>query len=126
MKLLIITDVKKTMEEKELIAKQFTGSLYAGDIDGLSTKEIEEVLFKSDLDDIFITSDTRFLRHVRKNPKLWQFDLDVLVVVQDDRWAFADDLTKRILRDGHNIMKLYESGEFQFSEDRGVKYNDIY
>lgn len=48
------------------------------------------------------------------NKFAWNEELEVpeIYLIRDDKFVRIDELTERLLREGHNIMKMYISGEF--------------
>lgn len=109
---LVITDRKLTKIERQMLAEQLNSELTSINYDGMSTNEIRIQLSyeKSMGNTIVISADTRLLRFV--NDKY--FDIDDVYIYNDHDYKTIGDSTKRILREGHDLMKLYESGEFEF------------
>lgn len=108
---LIMTKCCYNTKGKLQIANQLNGKLSAYEYDGLSTKEIEHTLKMEEGDIIIVTADSRFMRYVREDSL---FKLEDVFIYREGELRLLKETTKRILRYGHNMMKLYESGEFEF------------
>lgn len=78
-----------------------------GSYDGESTQTIQSNLQKEDDDCAVITADNRFLKFVGTS-----FSLENIYIYQDKKLIPLIDVTIRTLRPGHNLMNIYESGEF--------------
>lgn len=109
---LVITDRKLTEIERQMLAEQLNCELTSINYDGLSTNEIKTQLsYEKEMGDtVVISADTRFLKFV--NDKY--FDTNSVYIYNNFKYKAIKDSTKRILREGHDLMKLYESGEFEF------------
>lgn len=107
---LVMTNHWCNTRSKWEIAKQLNGVLAAFEYDGLATKEIEDALNDEEKDVIIVTADSRFMRYVREDS---YFKIEDTYIYNDGKIKRLQDTTKRILRYGHNLMKLYESDEFQ-------------
>ena len=76
--------------------------------DGESTGKIREKLLKENADDcVILTADSRLLKFVHDI-----FSLDDVYVFNDNKLNKLSQLTPRQLRPSHNLMNLYEAGEF--------------
>lgn len=109
---LVITDRKLTKIERQLLAEQLGSELTSINYDGMSTSEIRKQLSYEKLmgDTVVISADTRFLKFVNDE----YFDIDNVYIYNEFKCKAIKDSTKRILRDGHDLVRLYESGEFEF------------
>lgn len=80
----------------------------ANSYDGESTNTIKSRLLKeTDPDCVIVTADSRLLYFVNDI-----FALDNVYVYDNGHFTKLKETTKRELRPAHNLMKLYEAGEF--------------
>jgi hypothetical protein len=76
--------------------------------DGESTGRIREKLLKENADDcVIVTADSRLLKFVHDI-----FLLEDVYIFNDNKLNKLSQLTPRQLRPSHNLMNLYEAGEF--------------
>lgn len=77
---------------------------------GESTRRIKENLETEAEDSVIVTADSRLLKF---SPSTFQ--LDNVFIYDNKRLVKLKEATKRNLRDGHDLMKLYDAGEFDAS-----------
>ena len=98
-------------KEKYSLAQSLGGKLAEFEYDGCSTKEIEEQLQQENEDVTVVSADSRMMRYARGGSF---FKHEDVFIYRKSEFKNVKDTTKRQLRLGHNMMKLYESGEFEF------------
>lgn len=115
---LVVTNKKLSESIIHNIACRIKNNYCLYDVDGLSTNEIKEMLDHIKDEDfenaVIITADTRLLKFVNKYFLIR--DVYVFELNNGDmnmELKLIQDTTIRILRVGHNLMNLYESGEFK-------------
>lgn len=102
---LIMTKKFMCESERIVIANQFGKTLSRYDYDGLSIQEIKENLSK-ERNTVIVTADSRFL-------DINFFDIDSIYLYREGEIKPIRECTARKLRVGHNLYKLYNSGEFE-------------
>ena len=98
-------------KDKFDLAKKINSKLSEFEYDGRSTKEIEEQLRQENEDIAVISADSRMMRYAREDSF---FKHEDVYICRENELKKVQDTTKRQLRFGHNMMKLYEGGEFEF------------
>lgn len=78
------------------------------DYGGESSRGINNLLKLENPNTLLITADSRLLGFVAEG----RFELSNVYIMKNKQFYKLQETTKRILREGHNLMKLYESGEF--------------
>ena len=76
-----------------------------------STKEIENQLQQENEGVTVVSADSRMMRYARDDS---YFKHEDVYIYRKGEFKNVKDTTIRQLRLGHNMMKLYESGEFEF------------
>lgn len=110
MKLIMVNKYINT-KSKYLLAQQLGGKLAEFEYDGCSTKEIEHQLQLENEDVVVVSADSRMMRYAREDSF---FKHEDVFIHRNREFKNVTETTKRQLRLGHNMMKLYESGEFEF------------
>lgn len=110
MKLIMVERYVST-RNKHLLAQRLDGKLAEFEYDGCSNEEIEEQLAQEQEHVIIVSADSRMMRYAREGSF---FKLRDVFIYRNGEFKFVKDTTIRQLRVGHNMMKLYESGEFEF------------
>lgn len=108
---LVMTDEKPTMEQKFKAMTHLQGVLAQYNYDGESTATIRKNLAKEILGTVIMTADSRLLNFAHVT-----FGLSNVYIFRDGTLVPISEATPRMLRTlrhGHNLMKLYEAGEFQ-------------
>lgn len=104
---LVMTDCLYPKEVTSELAAKLDGFPQTFDYNGKSTTEILEQLDKEAKDVIVVTADSRFLLFNQR-----RFDIDDVYIYADGKLKPIRECTRRILRVGHHLFKLYETNEF--------------
>lgn len=110
MKLVMVEKYIST-KDKYSLAQLLCGKLAEFEYDGCSNKEIEEQLKQESDSVIVVSADSRMIRYAREGSF---FKHEDVFIYRKGEFRNVQDTTKRILRLGHSMMRLYESGEFEF------------
>lgn len=120
MKILVMTTKKMSTEEKAKVVqtvKEKTGesrlTLSTADYDGETRKAIETLLTKEGQNTVIVTADSRLLSFVHKH-----ILLNRVYLADGEQVLTLKNCTQRVLRQGHNLMKLFDAGEFEISDFR--------
>ena len=108
---LIMVEKYINVKERYFLSQLLDGKLAEFEYDGCSTKEIEEQLKQEDEQSVVVSADSRMMKYAREDSF---FPHDNVFIYRNGNLKNVSDTTKRQLRLGHNMMKLYESGEFDF------------
>lgn len=106
----LVMTKEKPNQGEIVLSRQVLNALQAiHSYDGESTQRIKDNLLKEDKNCVVVSADSRFMYFVGKGKP---FSLDEVYILENNQLTRLRDTTIRILREGHNLMKLYESGEF--------------
>lgn len=109
MKLIMVESWINNRGKRE-VAEKLGYELTHGELDGLSTKEIESELAMESDNVAVVTADSRFLKFVRSDG---MFTVEDVFIYRNHEFKNIKDTTQRELRDAHNLMNLYEAGAFE-------------
>lgn len=104
---LVMTEEKPLVNEKVKIEMLLKGKMAQHPYSGQSTATIKRNLEKEAKDTVIVTADSRLLGFVHTH-----FDISQIYIYQNGSLIQLTDTDHRILRQGHNLMKLYEAGAF--------------
>lgn len=104
---LVMTEEKPLVKEKLEIARLLKGKAALDNYSGQSTATIKRNLEKEAKESVIVTADSRLLGFVHTH-----FDISQIFIYQNGNLVQLTDTDHRILRQGHNLMKLYEAGAF--------------
>lgn len=110
MKLIMVSRYLST-RDKHYLATKLGGKLAEFDYDGCSNEEIKSQLLQEKDDITVVSADSRMMRYAREGSI---FNHENVFIYRNGVFKNVKDTTDRQLRLGHNMMKLYESGEFEF------------
>lgn len=120
MKILVMTTKKMNPEEKAKAVykvKEKTGesrlTLTSADYDGETREGIKTLLQKEPDNTVIVTADSRLLSFVHTNILLSR-----VYLTDGEQVLKLTNCTQRVLRQGHNLMKLFDAGEFEISDFR--------
>jgi len=106
---LVMTSEKPTRLIRVAMREILKTKLPINSYDGESTCTIKKNLLNEVDDCVIVSADSRLLTFVHKI-----FSLDNVYILKDDKLVKLKDTTIRELRPAHNLMKLYDAGEFIF------------
>lgn len=104
---LVLTKEKPLVNEKVKIEMLLKGKMAQYPYSGQSTKTIKQNLDKEARETVIVTADSRLLNFVHTH-----FDISQVYLFENGVLVQLTDTDHRILRQGHNLMKLYEAGAF--------------
>jgi len=105
-KYLIMTNKYLGVNSRMDLADIIDKDLACNDYDGLPTDEIKKLL-KQEMDNtVVVSADSRML-------DIRMFHIDNIYIYNGEAIKPIRECTRRILRAGHNLYKLYNSGEFK-------------
>lgn len=110
---IILCDSFIPFEQRAAIAANLSTPMIPENLDGCAFDQIKKVLAVQD--GVYVTTDERVLLLV---PTI--ISLDNVYLYQSVNIMPLRECTQRILRNGHNIFKLYLSGEFTLDNNQKV------
>lgn len=120
MKTLVMTTKKMNATEKAnvlQVVKEKTGesrlTLSSLNYDGETRDGIADLLSKEGNDTVIVTADSRLLTFVHT-----KILLSRVYLTDGEQVLKLTNCTRRVLRQGHNLMKLFDAGEFEISDFR--------
>lgn len=106
---LVMTKEKPTPLIHVTMRETLKTNLPKNSYDGESTCTIKKNLLNEVDNCVIVSADSRLLSFVHKI-----FSLDNVYILKNDKLVKLKDATIRELRPAHNLMKLYDAGEFIF------------
>jgi hypothetical protein len=104
---LVLTKEKPDKWMEILIRKNLKADSPKNSYDGEATNTIQKKLLEENIDCAIVTADSRFLRFANK-----VFLMNDIYIFNDGQLEKLTKTTNRKLRSGHNLVNLYEAGEF--------------
>lgn len=104
---LVMTEEKPSPHLKLNITSLLKGQLATESYYGESTGTIKGNLEREPGDAVIVSADSRLLNFVHTH-----FDLSQVYIYRNGNLFQLTDTDHRTLRQGHNLMKLYEAGAF--------------
>lgn len=107
MKYLVMTEGKPSPSDVIRVASLLGATMALNNYNGESTARIKEQLAGEPEGTVIVSADSRMLKFVNQ-----EFQLKDSYIFNGEMLIPLEQATKRILKKSHNLMNLYEAGEF--------------